>query len=67
MSETVEGPTGVAAPVFGPDGTILAALLIAGPTDRYSREGQSWGDLARDFAFRASRAIGFSGASRRDD
>lgn len=67
VSEAVEGATGVAAPVFGPDGAILAALLIAGPTDRYSREGQNWGDFARDFASRASRAIGFSGAGERDD
>jgi DNA-binding IclR family transcriptional regulator len=67
VSEAVEGATGVAAPIFGPDGAILAALLIAGPTDRYSREGQSWEDFARDFASRASRAIGFSGAGRRDD
>lgn len=67
VSEAVEGATGVAAPIFGSDGAILAALLIAGPTDRYSREGQSWGDFARDFASRASRAIGFSGAGRQDD
>lgn len=67
VSEAVEGATGVAAPIFGSDGAILAALLIAGPTDRYSREGQSWGDLAKDFASRASRAIGFSGVAREDD
>ncbi|MBV8512294.1 MAG: IclR family transcriptional regulator [Xanthobacteraceae bacterium] len=67
VSEAVEGATGVAAPIFGPDGAILAALLIAGPTDRYSREGQSWGDFARDFASRASRAIGFSGTAARGD
>jgi DNA-binding IclR family transcriptional regulator len=60
VSEVVDGATGVAAPIFGSDGTVLAALLVAGPTDRYIREGQSWGDFARDFAFRASRAIGFS-------
>ncbi|MEZ5901653.1 MAG: IclR family transcriptional regulator [Hyphomicrobiaceae bacterium] len=67
VSEAVEGATGVAAPIFGPDGAILATLLVAGPTDRYSREGQSWGDFARDFASRASRAVGFSGAARQDD
>ena len=66
VSEAIEGATGVAAPIFGPGGAILAALLVAGPTDRYSREGQSWGDFARDFAARASRAIGFSGSVRQD-
>lgn len=67
VSEAIEGATGVAAPIFGPDGAILAALLVAGPTDRYGREGQSWGNFARDFAFRASRAIGFPGTGRQDD
>jgi IclR family transcriptional regulator, acetate operon repressor len=60
VSETVDGATGVAAPIFGSDGAVLAALLVAGPTERYIREGKSWVDFARDFAFRASRAIGFS-------
>lgn len=61
VSEAVEGATGVAAPIFGPDGAVLAALLVAGPTDRYTREGETWSDCARDFASRASRAIGFLG------
>jgi len=61
ISEAVEGATGVAAPIFGSDGALLGALLIAGPTDRYNREGQAWGELAKDFAFQTSRAIGFSG------
>lgn len=61
ISEAVEGATGAAAPIFGPDGVLLAALLIAGPTDRYNREGQSWGALVKDFASRASRVVGFSG------
>jgi DNA-binding IclR family transcriptional regulator len=58
ISEAVDGATGVSAPIFGSDGTLLAALLIAGPTDRYGREGQSWSDLVKDFASRASRAVG---------
>lgn len=64
VSEAVDGATGVAAPIFGSDGSVLAALLVAGPTDRYTREGQNWGGFAKEFAFRASRAIGFSGAAK---
>lgn len=67
VSEAVEGATGVAAPIFGSDGEIVAALLIAGPTDRYNREGQNWGELAKDTASRASRAIGFPGTARPND
>ena len=58
ISEAVEGAAGVAAPIFGADGSPLAALLIAGPTDRYTREGAGWGDLVREYAEKASRAVG---------
>jgi DNA-binding IclR family transcriptional regulator len=67
VSEAIEEASGVAAPIFGSDGGILAALLIAGPTHRYSREGQVWGDLVKDFASRASRAVGFSETARQND
>lgn len=59
ISEAVDGATGVSAPIFGSDGSLLAALLIAGPTDRYGREGQNWSDLVKEFASRASRAVGY--------
>ena len=64
VAEAVEGASGVAAPIFGADGNVLGALLIAGPVDRYNRDGQRWGDFAKEFAFRASRAIGYSGAGK---
>lgn len=61
ISEAVEGATGVAAPIFGPDGTVLAALLVAGPTERHAREGKTWSEVTREFADKASRALGFTG------
>ncbi len=61
ISEAVEGATGAAAPIFGPDGTVLAALLIAGPTERHAREGRKWSEVVHDFAEQASRAVGFVG------
>ena len=59
--------SGVAAPIFGADGNVLAALLIAGPVTRYNRDGQDWRKLAKEFASRASRAIGYSGTGKLDD
>jgi DNA-binding IclR family transcriptional regulator len=64
VAEAVEGASGVAAPIFGADGNILGALLIAGPVNRYNRDGQRWGNFAKDFAARASRAVGYSGAGK---
>jgi len=59
ISEAIEGATGAAAPIFGSDGSVLAALLIAGPTERHAREGRKWSEVVRDFAEQASRAVGF--------
>lgn len=59
ISEAIEGATGAAAPIFGSDGSVLAALLIAGPTERHAREGRNWSEVVKDFAEQASRAVGF--------
>ncbi len=67
VAEAIEGASGVAAPIFGADGNVLAALLIAGPVTRYNRDGQDWRKLAKEFASRASRAIGYSGTGKLDD
>ena len=67
VAEAIEGASGVAAPIFGPDGNVLAALLIAGPVTRYNRDGQDWRKFAKEFAWRASRAIGYSGTGKLDD
>lgn len=49
-----------AAPVFGQDGQVLAALSIAGPASRLSDErAQSYRDLVRDGAARLSQKMGF--------
>jgi DNA-binding IclR family transcriptional regulator len=61
ISEAIDGATGVAAPIFGIDGAVLAALLIAGPTERHAQDGQKWNRVVKEFAERASRAVGFAG------
>jgi IclR family acetate operon transcriptional repressor len=58
VSEAVEGATGVAAPIFGADGGLIGALLIAGPTERYGRDSKVWKEVASDVASRASKVIG---------
>lgn len=65
VSEAVEGAAGVAAPIFGPEGELLAALLVAGPTERHIRDGRLWNEVARKFAETASRAVGFTGGTIR--
>jgi IclR family transcriptional regulator, acetate operon repressor len=59
VSEAVDGATGVAAPIFDGDGQVVAALLIAGPSDRQSRNREKWRKLAKEYAAKASRALGF--------
>ena len=38
IGETVPGAAGVAAPIFNPDGTVTAGLLIAAPEERFDRQ-----------------------------
>lgn len=61
VSEAVDGATGVAAPVFDADGQVIAAFLIAGPSDRQSRNREEWLRLAKEYAAKASRTLGFAG------
>lgn len=59
VSEAVDGATGVAAPIYAADGVVSAALLIAGPSERYTREGRLWRETAVEFAQQISWAVGF--------
>ena len=58
VSEAVEGATGVAAPIFDSHGAVVAALLIAGPSNRQGREKSAWRNAAVKCAAKASRALG---------
>lgn len=59
ISEAIEDASGVAAPIFDSEGTILAALLLGGPTARYVQDGEKWNALVAEFAAQASRMVGF--------
>jgi len=52
--EAIEGAAGIAAPVFGPDGSIAAALLIGAPLERFERESEKYRRILLDVAARAN-------------
>lgn len=56
--ERVAGATALAAPVFGPDGTVAAALLIAGPSERMRARSRDNERLLRDAAAACTRLAG---------
>lgn len=58
--ERVGGASGLAAPIFAADGTAVAALLIAGPSERMRANQRRNERLLRDAAAACSRLAGGS-------
>jgi IclR family pca regulon transcriptional regulator len=56
--ERVDGASGLAAPVFAADGSVAAALLIAGPTERMRANQKRNEQLLRSAAAECSRLAG---------
>ncbi|MFA7268327.1 MAG: IclR family transcriptional regulator [Sterolibacterium sp.] len=54
LDSSLKGLSGVSAPIFGVDGKCVAALSIAGPTERFRRDLESLKAAVRDVAERAS-------------
>jgi IclR family acetate operon transcriptional repressor len=54
IGETVPGAAGVAAPIFNPDGTVTAGLLIAAPEERFEKELPELKRLLREAARRVA-------------
>ncbi|HNR83490.1 IclR family transcriptional regulator [Ottowia sp.] len=61
-SGSIEGATGVSAPVFDRDGSLLGAVGLAGPTARYERNADQFRALVVRCGEQMSRALGFTGA-----
>jgi IclR family KDG regulon transcriptional repressor len=60
--ESEEGLTGLAAPVRTPDGAVVAALVIAGPSARIiAEEGRRWARVVVAAADEISAALGENG------
>lgn len=60
-SGSIEGATGVSAPVFDGSGQLYAAVGLAGPTARYERNAEHFRALVVQCGERMSRALGFEG------
>ncbi len=61
-SGSIEGATGVSAPVFDATGALHAAVGMAGPTARYERNAEHFRALVVRCGEQMSRALGFAGA-----
>ncbi len=60
-SGSIEGATGVSAPVFDGAGQLHAAVGMAGPTARYERDAEKFRALVVQCGEQMSRALGFQG------
>lgn len=60
-SGTVDGVTAVAAPIFGADGSVMAAVTVGGPTARLSQRLSDIQAAVRVAAEDTSRSLGFRG------
>lgn len=57
---SVEGATGIAAPIFGPSGNVVASVSIAGLSARITRNVGKLTMMVRGAAEQMSRVLGFS-------
>lgn len=58
-SGSVEGATGLAAPIFNADGEIIAAVGTAGPTERFKNQQTNLTSLITSCANAMSRKLGY--------
>lgn len=58
---TVAGVVSVAAPIFGPDGEVMAAISVGGPTARLAWRQRAVSDAVRDAAREISVLLGWHG------
>ncbi|WP_423457718.1 IclR family transcriptional regulator [Ottowia sp. VDI28] len=59
---SIEGATGVSAPIFDSEGKLYAAVGMAGPTARCDRHMERFIDLVRQCGLQMSRALGYEGS-----
>ena len=57
-SERINGASGLAAPIFSYDGEVIAAVLIAGPSERMSSNLEKNEQLVRQAAADCTRLVG---------
>jgi IclR family acetate operon transcriptional repressor len=54
VGESVAGAAAIAAPIFGSDGKVVAAIVVGGPTERLSPKFSALRPVIKDIAARAS-------------
>ena len=58
----IEGASAIASPLFDADGQVVAAISVAGPTERIENHRARIADLVRQAGERISRRLGLLGA-----
>lgn len=61
FEEAIPGAGGIAAPIFNPDGSVTASLLIGGPADRLRRDEARLREILSRVARRTNAALGHPG------
>jgi DNA-binding IclR family transcriptional regulator len=56
IGESIEDSAAIAAPVFGPNGDVLAALAIGAPSDRMQSKAEAMREIILEVAAHASGA-----------
>ncbi len=62
IGEAVPDAAGIAAPIFGSDGQVIAALMVGGPADRIARDLPQLRPLLIEASNAASAVMGGTGA-----
>ncbi|MEN1986819.1 MULTISPECIES: IclR family transcriptional regulator [Paenibacillus] len=64
-SEATEGTTGIGAPIFSYENTVIGSLNVAGPSIRFDEENvEKYANLAIKYANLISNELGYRGKSR---
>ena len=62
IDERFLGASGIAAPIYSGDGRVMAAMLVAGPSDRVKKRSAQIEEAVREAADELSRLVGGSPA-----
>ncbi|MGG4220206.1 IclR family transcriptional regulator [Paenibacillus jamilae] len=64
-NEATEGTTGIGAPIFSYENTVIGSLNVAGPSIRFGEENiEKYSNLAKKYADLISSELGYRGHSR---
>ncbi|OOC62666.1 IclR family transcriptional regulator [Paenibacillus ihbetae] len=65
--EATEGTTGIGAPIFSYENTVIGSLNVAGPSIRFGEQNmEKYSNLAKKYADLISNELGYRGRSRQE-